>query len=78
MVRPILEYSADIWAGEITDSLAARAEAVQTNFARSMLGLIGCQSISNDALRAKMGMEKLSSLDETTTRLLETSPRCLW
>jgi len=26
-----------------------------------MLGLIGCQSISNDALRAEMGMEKLSS-----------------
>jgi hypothetical protein len=61
MVRPILEYAAEIWAGDITPSAATRAEAVQTNFARSMLGLVGCQSISNDALRAEMGMEKLSS-----------------
>ena len=61
VVRPILEYAAEIWAGDIPASTAARAEMVQTNFARSMLGLIGCQSISNDALRAEMGMEKLSS-----------------
>jgi hypothetical protein len=61
MVRPILEYSAEIWAGDITKSAAARAESVQTNFARSMMGLLGCQSISNDSLRAEMGMEKLSS-----------------
>ena len=61
MVRPILEYAAEIWAGDITTSTVARAERVQTNFARSMLGLVGCQSISNDALRAEMGMEKLTS-----------------
>jgi hypothetical protein len=61
IVRPVLEYSAELWAGDISTSSAARAEAVQTNFARVMLGLVGCQSISNDALRAEMGMEKLSS-----------------
>ena len=61
VVRPILEYSAEIWAGDIPHKQAARAENVQTNFARAMLGLVGCQSISNDAIRAEMGMEKLSS-----------------
>ena len=54
-------YSAEIWAGDIPHKQAARAENVQTNFARAMLGLVGCQSISNDAIRAEMGMEKLSS-----------------
>ena len=61
IVRPVLEYAAEIWAGDISVSDATKAESVQTNFARSMLGLVGCQSISNDALRAEMGMEKLSS-----------------
>ena len=61
IVRPVLEYAAEIWSGELTRSQASRAEAVQTDFARCMLGLVGCQSISNDALRAELGMEKLSS-----------------
>jgi hypothetical protein len=61
IVRPVLEYTAEIWAGDISGPLAARAEAVQTNFARTILGLVGCQSISNDVLRAEMGMEKLSA-----------------
>jgi len=61
IARPVLEYSAEIWAGDLPAPTVARAEAVQTNFARSMLGLVGCQSISNDALRAEMGMEKLTS-----------------
>ena len=61
IVRPGLEYTAEIWAGDIPKNLAARAEAVQTNFLRTTLGLVGCQSISNDVLRAEMGMEKLSS-----------------
>lgn len=61
IVRPVLEYAAEIWAGDIPAAVAARAEAVQTNFARAVLGLAGCQSISNDVLRAEMGMEKLSS-----------------
>ena len=61
IVRPILEYAAEIWAGDIPASFAARMEAVQTNFARAVLGLAGCQSVSNDVLRSELGMEKLSS-----------------
>ena len=61
IVRPVIEYAAEIWSGEISVPQAVKAEAVQTNFIRSMLGLVGCQSISNDALRAELGMEKLSS-----------------
>jgi len=59
IVRPVLEYAAEIWAGDIGAREARAAEKVQTDFARSMLGLVGCQSVSNDALRAEMGMEKL-------------------
>ena len=58
---PILEYAAEIWAGDIGIAEARAAEKVQTDFARSMLGLVGLQSISNDSLRAEMGMEKLTS-----------------
>jgi hypothetical protein len=61
IVRPILEYAAEIWAGDIGTAEARAAEKVQTDFARSMLGLVGLQSISNDSLRAEMGMEKLTS-----------------
>jgi hypothetical protein len=61
IVRPVLEYASEIWAGDIPKNLAANAERVQTNFARSILGLVGCQSIPNDIIRAEMGMEKLSS-----------------
>jgi len=61
IVRPVLEYAAEIWAGEIPGNLVTRAEAVQTTFARSVLGLVGCQSVSNDALRAELGLEKLTS-----------------
>ena len=61
IVRPVLEYAAEIWAGEIPQALASRMEAIQTTFAKVVLGLVGCQSISNDAIRAELGMEKLSS-----------------
>ena len=61
IVRPILEYAAEIWAGDIGIAEARAAEKVQTDFARSMLGLVGLQSISNDSLRAEMGMEKLTT-----------------
>ena len=61
IVRPILEYAAELWAGDISKKLTKRAESVQTNFARAILGLIGCQSIPDDFIRAEMGMEKLTS-----------------
>lgn len=61
IVRPILEYASEIWAGDITKQISKRAEAVQTNFARAILGLTGCQSIPDDFIRAELGMEKLAS-----------------
>jgi hypothetical protein len=61
IVRPVLEYAAELWAGDIPSSLTNRAEAIQTDFAKSILGLVGCQSIPNDFLRCELGMEKLSS-----------------
>jgi hypothetical protein len=61
IVRPVLEYGSEIWAGDVPKSVEKSAERVQTNFARSILGLVGCQSIPNDLIRSEMGMEKLSS-----------------
>jgi hypothetical protein len=61
IVRPTLEYAAELWAGDISINLINRAEAIQTNYAKSILGLVGCQSIPNDFLRAELGMEKLTS-----------------
>ena len=61
IVRPVLEYAAELWAGEISKELTKRAEAVQIDFARIILGVTGCQSIPDDFLRAELGMEKLTS-----------------
>ena len=61
IVRPVLEYAAELWAGDISKELTKRAEAVQVNFARIILGVNGCQSIPDDFLRAELGMEKLTS-----------------
>jgi hypothetical protein len=61
IVRPVLEYAAELWAGDIRTQLVTRAEAIQTDFAREILGLEGCQSIPNDLIRAELGMEKLTS-----------------
>lgn len=60
-VRPILEYAAELWAGSISQELTKRAEAVQIDFARIILGITGCQSIPDDFIRAELGMEKLTS-----------------
>jgi hypothetical protein len=61
IVRPVLEYAAELWAGDISKELTKRAEAVQIDFARIILGLNGCQSIPDDFVRAELGMEKLTS-----------------
>ena len=61
IVRPVLEYAAELWAGDISKELTKSAEAIQTNFCRDILGLVGCQSIPNDFIRAELGMEKLTS-----------------
>jgi predicted secreted protein len=61
IVRPVLEYAAELWAGDISKEHTKKAEAVQIDFARIILGLNGCQSIPDDFIRAELGMEKLTS-----------------
>lgn len=80
IVRPVLEYAAELWAGDINKELTKRAEAVQIDFARIILGLNGCQSIPDDFIRAELGMEKLTSRWEKLRlgywrRLHVTAPR---
>ena len=41
--------------------LAAKAEQVQTDFARVILGLQGQRGVSNDFVRSEMGLEMLAS-----------------
>ena len=61
MVRPVLEYAAELWAGEIPKELVKKAEKVQTDFARAILGLQGQWGVPNVLVRAELGLEKLSS-----------------
>ena len=61
MVRPVLEYAAELWAGEIPKELVKTAEKVQTDFARAILGLQGQWGVPNVLVRAELGLEKLSS-----------------
>ena len=61
IVRPILEYASELWCGEIPQTLAQKVEAVQTNFARTILGLQGQQALSSICIRAELGLERLSS-----------------
>ena len=61
MVRPILEYASELWAGCISKDLEAKLEAVQTRFGRSVLGLTGKRSVSDDFIRAELGLEKIAS-----------------
>lgn len=61
MVRPILEYAAELWAGEIPLEMVRKAEQVQTDFAKGLLGLRGKRAIASDVVRAEMGLEKIES-----------------
>ena len=61
IVRPVLEYAAELWAGDISQELASAAEQVQTDFARGVLGLQGQRAVSNDFVRAELGLEMLAS-----------------
>ena len=60
IVRPVLEYASEVWAGEIPKNLADEAEKIQTDFARSILG-IGKRTVPNDFIRSEMGLETLHS-----------------
>jgi hypothetical protein len=72
-VRPVLEYAAELWAGDISKELTKRAEAVQISFARTILGLNGCQSIPDVLLCA----EKLTSRWKKL-RLGYWGAGCMW
>ncbi len=61
IVRSVLEYAAELWAGMIPVALAKKAEKFQTAFSCSIFDIVGCQSVPNDVIRAEMGMKKLSS-----------------
>ena len=61
MVRPILEYAAELWAGEIPRELARQAEQVQTDFARGVLGLTNKIGIANSFVRAELGLEAMEA-----------------
>ena len=52
LVRPILEYSAELWAGEISKKICRAVEKVQTDFARAVLGLTGEWGVPNILVRA--------------------------
>ena len=60
LVRPILEYAAEIWSGQIPKYLTQKAEAVQMKFLRGALGLHKNGSgVTDGALRAEVGCERL-------------------
>ena len=64
LVRPIIEYAAEIWGGEISAALSDRMEKVQTDFGRAILGLKGHIGVANDFVRAELGMETLEARRE--------------
>ena len=60
LVRPLLEYAAELWGGAITKDQEQRAEFVQTTFLRGTLGLHRNGSgVSNHVVRAETGCERL-------------------
>ena len=64
LVRPMLEYAAELWAGEISKERAGKVEKIQTDFARAILGLTGVYGVPNVLVRAELGLEKLESRRE--------------
>ena len=62
IVRPVLEYGSEIWAGLVDLKVTSEAEAVQTSFIRSALGVHKKgMGISVDFLRAELGVERISA-----------------
>ena len=60
LVRPLLEYSSELWSGQCPAELATAAETVQCTFLRGTLGLHSNGSgVSDDVLRAEVGCERL-------------------
>ena len=61
MVRPVMEYVAELWGGDLTKTQIRRMEQIQTDFCRQILGLQGIKRVSNDFLRSELGMERLQA-----------------
>jgi hypothetical protein len=62
LVRPLLEYTSEIWSGQVPDYLVKEAEAVQMTFLRGTLGLHANGSgVANEVVRAETGCEPLRS-----------------
>lgn len=61
LVRPVMEYAAELWAGEISVAQVKRMEKIQTDFGRTMLGLSGVHRVANDFVRAELGLERMQS-----------------
>lgn len=55
-MRPILEYGCQLWGGEISETMAAKIEALQCEFGRSVLG---CQNAPQAWVRQELGLESL-------------------
>ena len=76
MVRPILEYASEIWAGQVPEALCREAESVQCTFLRGTLGLHANGSgVTDDALRAEVGCEPLEDRSKAQAWLL-APPLC--
>ena len=62
MVRPLLEYASEIWAGQVPAYIRADAEMVQLKFIRGVMGLHANGSgVANEVLRAEVGAESIAS-----------------
>lgn len=62
LVRPLLEYASEVWSGLIGKEVARKAERVQTEFLRAVVGLHKNGSgVSDHVLRAELGCETLES-----------------
>ena len=61
LVRPVMEYAAELWGGDISVGQVKNMEKIQTDFGRSILGMHGIKRVANDFVRAELGMERLQS-----------------
>ena len=62
MVRPVLEYASEIWAGQVPGYAMKAAEGVQMSFLRGTLGLHSKGSgVADEVVRAEAGVEPLRS-----------------
>jgi hypothetical protein len=62
IVRPVLEYASEVWAGRISQAVEREVEQVQMHFLRSILGIHTSKGgVSNAAIRAELGCELITS-----------------